>query len=165
MFTLLQLCSSIYRKRLIFHFGFKPCCWSSIIRFKTNNSLLVSLSGALPRGIISVRVRNQESSNFGDTENKTKESKNSVLIQHTSCPLLIVIVLFITKNHTVHRFNVCTRNIIQIENHEYIYIKYQIKFGFYSSLQSTLYRVDCYKALFYKLRWSCHNLFALWKKF
>ena len=25
------------------------------------------------------------------------------------------IVLFITKNHTVHRFNVCTRNIIQIE--------------------------------------------------
>ena len=31
------------------------------------------------------------------------------------------IVLFITKNHTVHRFNVCTRNIIQIENHEYIY--------------------------------------------
>ena len=31
------------------------------------------------------------------------------------------IVLFITKNHTVHRFNVCTRNTIQIENHEYIY--------------------------------------------
>ena len=31
------------------------------------------------------------------------------------------IVLFNTKNHTVHRFNVCTRNIIQIENHEYIY--------------------------------------------
>ena len=31
------------------------------------------------------------------------------------------IVLFITKNHTVHRFNVCTRNIIQIGNHEYIY--------------------------------------------
>ena len=31
------------------------------------------------------------------------------------------IVLFITKNHTVHRFNIRTRNIIQIENHEYIY--------------------------------------------
>ena len=34
-----------------------------------------------------------------------------------------IIVLFITQNHTVHRFNVCTRNIIQIENHEYVYIK------------------------------------------
>ena len=33
------------------------------------------------------------------------------------------IVLFITQNHTVHRFNVFTRNIIQIENHEYVYIK------------------------------------------
>ena len=31
------------------------------------------------------------------------------------------IILFITKNHTVHWFNVCTRNIIQIGNHEYIY--------------------------------------------
>ena len=30
-------------------------------------------------------------------------------------------VLFITKNHTVHRFKICTRNIIQIENNEYIF--------------------------------------------
>ena len=31
------------------------------------------------------------------------------------------IVLFITKNNSVHGFNICTRNIIQIENHEYFY--------------------------------------------
>ena len=44
-----------------------------------------------------------------------------VLLSHNNEIQIFYIVLFITKNHTVHRFNVCTRNIIKIENHEYIY--------------------------------------------
>ena len=47
--------------------------------------------------------------------------KLSVIFIDRSSNYDCCIVLFITKNHKVHRFNVCTRNIIQIEYHEYIY--------------------------------------------
>ena len=49
----------------------------------------------------------------------TSSASSLSTMPHSNC--IIFILLFITKNHTVHRFNVCTRNIIQIENHEYIY--------------------------------------------
>ena len=60
-----------------------------------------------------------------------KQGKSPInILTHKPCYWFVVllsqnndiqILLFITKNHTVHRFNVCTKNIIQIENHEYIY--------------------------------------------
>lgn len=47
--------------------------------------------------------------------------KLSVIFIDRSSNYDYCIVLFITKNHKVHRFNICTRNLIQIKYHEYIY--------------------------------------------